>query len=101
MIAVISCGSWLSELSATALCSDLQRYYIHVVVDVTSCGGTLGLLAEIVGGKITAKYRSGIRASLLSPSIQNISAELGITSHPLSFINSSNRLGISIPYLHI
>lgn len=60
LIAVISCGSWLSELSLVALCSDLQRYYTW-----DSPAETQGLLAEIVGEKIVSKYQGANQSQSL------------------------------------
>lgn len=56
LTAVISCGSWLSELSATALCSDLQRNYTWDWGCYQLCWST-GVLAEIVGLKIMSEHQ--------------------------------------------
>lgn len=56
LIAVISCGSCLSELSATALCSDLQRYFTWDWGCYQLCWN-IGVSAEIVGVEIMSEHQ--------------------------------------------
>lgn len=101
LTAVISCGSWLSELSATALCSDLQRNYTWDWGCYQLCWNT-GVLAEIVGLKIMSEHQGTNQSQpLISFHTNHFCLIRYITSHPLSSINSRNRLGISIPDLHM